>query len=186
MTPPYFAVLLPQGWNPPLHTMPRQGHLIIAILFIPLEKIYPCCAGLLNRDKFPPSRISKTGFPLQWKQALFLRKKIFLLLVGKKKERIQIRETRILFLLAQQEESGWPTSNCRAIFSPQLHRETSLKPIGQIHWYVLAALPVLAMQSSCKSSLTCQFLSALPCQISTAVSLRNTNIWRFAHRPVWL
>lgn len=165
--------------------MPGQGHLIISILFIPLEKIYPCCTDPLNRDKFPPGRISKTGFPLQWKQALFLRKKIILLLIGGKK-RIQIRERRILFLLAQQEESGWPTSNCRAVFSPQLNRETSLKSIGQIHWYILAAWPVLAMQSSCKSSLTCQFLSALPCQISTAVSLRNTNIWRFPHRPVWL
>ena len=34
-----------------------------------------------------------------------------------------------------------------------------MKSIGQIYWYVLAALSVLAMQSSCKSSLTCQFVS---------------------------
>lgn len=34
------------------------------------------------------------------------------------------------------------------------------------------------MQSSCKSSLTCQFLSALPCQLSTAASLRNPSSWR--------
>lgn len=57
---------------------------IISMLFIPLEKIYPHCTGLLKRVKFPPSRISKTRFPLQWKQGLFLRKNIFLLLFNNK------------------------------------------------------------------------------------------------------
>lgn len=57
---------------------------IISMLFIPLEKIYPHCTGLLKRVKFPPSRISKTRFPLQWKQGLFIRKNIFLLLFNNK------------------------------------------------------------------------------------------------------
>lgn len=56
----------------------------ISMLFIPLEKIYPHCTGLLKRVKFPPSRISKTRFPLQWKQGLFIRKNIFLLLFNNK------------------------------------------------------------------------------------------------------
>lgn len=81
MTASYFAALLPGGWNPALCGMPRQDHFNA---FIPLEKIYPHCTGLLKRVKFPSNRISKTRFPLQWKQGLFLRKNTFLLLFNNK------------------------------------------------------------------------------------------------------
>lgn len=74
---------------------------ITSVLFIPLEKIYPHCTGLLKRVEFPTSRISNSRFPLQWKQDLFLRKNIFLLLFNnkqktqtkflKRKKRIQIK-----------------------------------------------------------------------------------------------
>jgi len=155
-----------QGWKSALCRVPVQCHLIISFLLMSSERIYLGCAALL-KAKPPPSVNDSLIFNKKNSCCEQMKKK--------RKKEIQIEITERWIYSSWHSNRKQPTSlqmqRCALSAVTQRNLDEIYRPDPPI---TLAALPVSAMQNSCKTSSTCPFLSVFLCQLSPAARLGSS------------